>query len=48
LQVATDRPDDPVEALADFLLDKTLELEKKENEDKNKNKEIKDIKEIIS
>jgi adenylate kinase family enzyme len=43
LQVATERPDDPVEALADFLLDKTLELEKKENEDKNK--EIKDIKE---
>ena len=30
LQVATERPDDPVEALADFLLDKTLEIEKNE------------------
>jgi hypothetical protein len=38
LQIATERPDDPVEALADFLLDKTLELEKKEMENKNKNK----------
>ena len=45
LQVATDRPDDPVEALADFLLDKTLELEKQENKDKNKNKDIEDNKE---
>ena len=38
LQIATERPDDPVEALADFLLDKTLELEKKEMENKNENK----------
>ena len=37
LQVATERPDDPVEALADFLLDKTLEMEKEE-EDKKKKK----------
>ena len=36
LQVATERPDDPVEALADFLLDKTLEMEKEEDKKKNK------------
>ena len=36
LQIATERPDDPVEALADFLLDKTLEIEKIEA-DKKKN-----------
>ena len=36
LQIATERPDDPVEALADFLLDKTLEMEKEEDKKKNK------------
>ena len=36
LHVATERPNDPVEALADFLLDKTLEMEKKEEDKKNK------------
>ena len=41
LQVATERPDDPVEALADFLLEKTLEIEKEEQEKKKKEKEIK-------
>ena len=39
LQVANDRPDDPVEALADFLLAKTFENEQKELEKKNKQKE---------
>jgi hypothetical protein len=39
LQVANDRPDDPVEALADFLLAKTFENEQKEIERKNKQKE---------
>ena len=47
LQVATERPDDPVEALADFLLDKTLEMEKneelkKKNENKNENEKEKE------
>ena len=41
LQVATERPDDPVEALADFLLEKTLEIEKEEQEKKKKEKEFK-------
>ena len=39
LQVANDRPDDPVEALADFLLAKTFENEQKELEKKSKQKE---------
>ena len=43
LQVATERPDDPVEALADFLLDKTLEMEKNEElKKKNENKKGKE------
>ena len=41
LQVATERPDDPVEALADFLLEKTLEIQKKEEENKKKKEEEK-------
>ena len=44
LQVATDRPDDPVEALADFLLDKTLEMEKEEDKKKNKKENETDLK----
>ena len=41
LHVANERPDDPVEALADFLLAKSFEIEKEEEERKNneKNKE---------
>ena len=43
LQVATERPDDPVEALADFLLDKTLEMEKNEElKKKNENNKEKE------
>ena len=42
LHVATERPNDPVEALADFLLDKTLEMEKKEEDKKNKTEKDKD------
>ena len=52
LQIATERPDDPVEALADFLLDKTLEIEKIEADKKkkavkpeNENSKIKEDKE---
>ena len=41
LQVDTERLNDPVEALADFLLDKTLELEKNE-ELKKKNENTKE------
>jgi len=44
LQVATERPDDPVEALADFLLDKTLEMEKEEDKKKNKKENETDLK----
>ena len=45
LQEVTERPDDPVEALADFLLDKTLEMEKneelkKKNENKKDNEKV--------
>ena len=35
LQVASERPDDPVEALADFLLSKTFDNENKDGEKKN-------------
>ena len=47
LQVATERPDDPVEALADFLFDKTLEIQKNEelkekNENKKENEKVKE------
>ena len=41
LFVSRNLPDDPVEALADFLLDKTLEMEKNE-ELKKKNENIKE------
>ena len=37
LHVANERPDDPVEALADYLLSKSFEIEKEEKERKNKN-----------
>ena len=42
LHVANERPDDPVEALADYLLAKTFEIKK--NEEENNNEE--NIKEI--
>ena len=47
LQVATERSDDPVETFADFLLDKTLEMEKneelkKKNENKKENEKVKE------
>ena len=45
LHVANERPEDPVDALADFLLAKTFEIEKEEKEKKNnenKNKEEKE------
>ena len=45
LHVATERPEDPVEALADFLLKKTIEIEK-EAEQKKKEKEKKEREEI--
>ena len=37
LHVATERPEDPVEALADFLLSKTFEEKEKDNEKGDKN-----------
>ena len=37
LHVANERPDDPVEALADYLLAKTFEIKKNEGEENNKN-----------
>ena len=45
LHVANERPDDPVEALADYLLSKSFEIEKEEKERKNKGKENKENKE---
>ena len=36
LHVASERPEDPVEALADYLLSKTFEIEKEETDKKNK------------
>ena len=39
LHVANERPEDPVEALADYLLAKTFELKKNEDEENNKNNE---------
>ena len=46
LHVANERPDDPVEALADYLLSKSFEMEKEEKERKIKdNKDNKNAEE---
>ena len=49
LHVANERPDDPVESLADFLLAKNFEIEKEEKEKKNNvnnNKEENEVEQI--
>ena len=39
LHVANERPDDPVEALADYLLEKSFELEKNKDDEKKEKKD---------